>query len=214
MCHAHYEKWEKINNRWNRTTKSRKNQNVWREGKLEVLRNIGSGYHQASEYKRKKKKDEKKKKKEKRKEYYRRTRKLLHQTKLFRRKFIKGINTKTVSLVRYAEPFLEWTKEKLRQMNQTAKKLMTMYKRDDIDYICQKKKKKRLPSIEDCKGFDKYTKKSKERLIAVSSNRNGILRSNRKITKTKKSVIERKTTICRAETTNWGDCKPNDLYMS
>ena len=44
------------------------------------------------------------------KEYLRRTRKLL-ETKLSRRKLIKGINTWAVSLVRYSGPFLKWTRD-------------------------------------------------------------------------------------------------------
>ena len=34
MCHANNEIWKKRNNLKNRTTKSRKNQNAWRKGKL------------------------------------------------------------------------------------------------------------------------------------------------------------------------------------
>ena len=45
MCHAGNEKWEKINN-GRRTAKSEKSQNAWKEGKLQVLGNIGSGHHQ------------------------------------------------------------------------------------------------------------------------------------------------------------------------
>ena len=36
---------------------------------------------------------------------------------------IKGINTKAVSLVRYSGPFLKWTKEEFRQMDQKTKEL-------------------------------------------------------------------------------------------
>ena len=45
MCHARNENWKKTNNKRNRTTKSRKNQNASRKGKLQVLGNIRSGYH-------------------------------------------------------------------------------------------------------------------------------------------------------------------------
>ena len=51
------------------------------------------------------------------KEYLRRTRKLLN-TKLSSRNRIKGINIWTVPLVRYSGPFLKWTKDELRQMDQ------------------------------------------------------------------------------------------------
>ena len=51
------------------------------------------------------------------KEYIGRTRKLL-ETKLFRRNLIKGINTWAVPLVRYSGPFLKWTRDERRQMDQ------------------------------------------------------------------------------------------------
>ena len=56
------------------------------------------------------------------KEYLRRTRKLF-KTKLSRRNLIKGINTWTVPLVRYSRPFLKWTREELRQIDQRTRKL-------------------------------------------------------------------------------------------
>ena len=45
----------KRNNCGSRNTKSGKNQNARREGKLQLLTNIGSGYHQTSGDKRKNK---------------------------------------------------------------------------------------------------------------------------------------------------------------
>ena len=51
------------------------------------------------------------------KEYLRRTRKLL-KTKLSCRNLIKGINTWAVPLIRYSGPFLKWTREELKQMDQ------------------------------------------------------------------------------------------------
>ena len=87
-----------------------------------------------------------------RKEYLRRTRKLL-ETKLNSRNLIKGINTWAVLLVRYSGPFLKWTSDKLRQMDQ--RKLMTMHKalhpRDDVDrlYVPRKEWGRELASIED-----------------------------------------------------------------
>ena len=51
------------------------------------------------------------------KEYLRRTRKLL-ETKLRCRNLIKGINTWAVSLVRYFGPFLKWTRDELKNMDQ------------------------------------------------------------------------------------------------
>ena len=42
------------------------------------------------------------------------------------RNHIEEIITLVVSLVRYSGPFLEWTREELREMNQRTKKSMTM----------------------------------------------------------------------------------------
>ena len=77
-------------------------------------------------------------------EYPRRTRKLL-DTELSRRNLINGINTWAELLVRYSGPFLKWTRDELRQMDQRTRKLMTMHKalhpRDDVDRtICIKKR--------------------------------------------------------------------------
>ena len=89
------------------------------------------------------------------KEYFRRTRKLL-ETKLLSRNLIKGINTWAVTLVRYSGPFLKWTREELKQMNQKTRKLMTMHKvlhpRDDVDrlYVPRKEGGRGLTSIKYC----------------------------------------------------------------
>ena len=88
------------------------------------------------------------------KEYLKRTRKLL-ETRLSSRNLIKGINTWVVPLVRYSGPFLKWTKEELKQMDQRTRKLMTTYKalhpRDDVDklYVSRKEGGRGLASIED-----------------------------------------------------------------
>ena len=47
-CALFIMKSEKVINRRNWTTKPRKNQKVWRKGKLQVLGNTGSGHHQIS----------------------------------------------------------------------------------------------------------------------------------------------------------------------
>ena len=60
-------------------------------------------------------------------EYLRRTIKLL-ETKHSSRNLIKGINTWAVLLVRYSGPFLKWTRDELKQMDQRTRKLMTMHK--------------------------------------------------------------------------------------
>ena len=85
---------------------------------------------------------------------YLRTRKLL-ETELSSRNLIKGINTWAISLVRYSGPFLKWTRDELKQIDQITRKLMTMHKvlhpRDDVDrlYVSRKEGRKGLASIED-----------------------------------------------------------------
>ena len=54
------------------------------------------------------------------KEYLRRTRKLL-ETKLSGRNLIKGTKTSAVPLVRYFGPFLKWTRDVLKQMDQRTR---------------------------------------------------------------------------------------------
>ena len=87
------------------------------------------------------------------KEYLGRTRKLL-ESKLSTRKLIKGINTGDVPLVRYSGPFLKWTRDELKHMDQRTRKLMTMHKalhlRDDIDrlYVSRKEEGTGLVSID------------------------------------------------------------------
>ena len=88
------------------------------------------------------------------KEYLRRTRKLL-ETKLSGRNHIKGINTWAVILVRYSGPFLKWTRDELKQMDQRTRKIMTKYKtlhpREDVDglYVSRKERGRGFASIED-----------------------------------------------------------------
>ena len=77
------------------------------------------------------------------KEYLRRIKKLL-EIKLSSRNLIKGINTWAVHLVRYSGPFVKWTREELKQMDQRTRKPMTIHKalhpRDDVDrlYVSRK----------------------------------------------------------------------------
>ena len=84
----------------------------------------------------------------------RRNRKLL-ETKLSRRNFIKGINTWAVPLVRYPGPFLKWTTDELKQMDQRTRKLRTMHKalhpRDDVHgrYVLRKEEVRGLASSDD-----------------------------------------------------------------
>ena len=78
-----------------------------------------------------------------RKEYLGRTIKLL-ETKLCNRNLLKEINICAVPLVRYSGPFLKWTREELRQIDQMARKLIPTHKalhlKDVIDYMNQEKK--------------------------------------------------------------------------
>ena len=88
------------------------------------------------------------------KEYLRRTRKSF-EIKLYSRNFDKGKNTWAVPLVRFSGPFLKWTREEVKQMDQRTKQLMTMHKalhpRDDIEslYVSRREGGKGLASIED-----------------------------------------------------------------
>ena len=72
-----------------------------------------------------------------------RTIKLL-ETKLSSRNLIKGINTWAVPIVRYSGPFIKWTEDEFKQMDQRTRKLMKMHKaihaRDDVDrlYVSRK----------------------------------------------------------------------------
>ena len=72
------------------------------------------------------------------KEYLRKTRKL-HETKLSSRNPIKRVNTWAVLLVRYLGPFLKWTRNELKEIDQRIRKIMTMHKalhpRDDVDRL-------------------------------------------------------------------------------
>ena len=114
------------------------------------------------------------------KEYLRRTRKLL-KTKLSCRNLIKGINTWAVPLARYSGPFLKWTIEELKQMDQRTRKLMTMHKalhpRYDIDrlYVSKKEGGRGLATIEDTIGasiqqLEDYIEKHERRLITAIRN--------------------------------------------
>ena len=113
-----------------------------------------------------------------RKEYLRRTRKLI-ETKLPSRNLIKGINTWAVPLVRYSGPFLKWTRDELKQMDQRTRKLMTMHKalhpRDDVDrlYVSKKDGERGLASIEDSvdasiQRFEDYIEKHERGLITAT----------------------------------------------
>ena len=136
------------------------------------------------------------------KEYLRRTRKLL-ETKLSSRNLIKGINTWTVPLVRYSGPFLKWTRDELRHMDQRTRKLMTMHKalhpRDDVDrlYVTRKEGGKGLASIEDSvdtsiqRRLEDYIEKHERGLITAIRNNTDNTIDNR-MTTTRKQKWEGK----------------------
>ena len=67
----------------------------------------------------------------------------------------KGINTWAVTPVKYSGPFLKWTRDELKQMDQRTRKLMTMHKAlhpwDDVDrlYVSRKEGGREPASIEE-----------------------------------------------------------------
>ena len=105
-------------------------------------------------------------------------------TKFYSRNLVKGIITWAVPLIRYSEPFLKWTREELKQMNQRTRKLMTMHKtlhlRDDVDspYVSRKVGGRGLASIENSvdasrQQLEDYIEKRGGRLIeAIRNNTN------------------------------------------
>ena len=135
------------------------------------------------------------------KEYLRRTRKLL-ETNLSCRNLIKGMNTWAVSLVRSSGPFLKWTREELRQMNQRTRKPMTMHKalhpRDDVDrlYVPRKEGGRGFASIEDSvdtsiERLKDFIEKHERGLITAIRNNTDNSIDNR-MTKTRKQKWEGK----------------------
>ena len=104
-----------------------------------------------------------------------------YETKLSNRSLIKGINTWAVPLVRYSGPFLKWTRDELKQMNQRTRKLMTMHNalhsRDDVDrlYVPRKEGGRGLTSIKDSidasiQRLKDYIEKHKRGLITAIRN--------------------------------------------
>ena len=118
------------------------------------------------------------------------------------RNLIKGINTWVVPLVRYSGPFLKWTRDELRQMNQRTRKLMIMHKalhpRADVDrqYVPRKDGGRGLASIDDnvdtsIQRLEDYVKKHERGQITVIRNNIDNTIYNR-ITKTRKQKWEGK----------------------
>ena len=123
------------------------------------------------------------------KEDLRRIKRLL-ETKLYRRKLVKGINTWAVLFARYSGPFLKWTREKLKQMDQGTRKQMTMHKslhpRGYVDWLyVSRKGGRRLASIEDSvdasiQRLEDYIEKRLGRLVRATRNNT----DDRRISKT------------------------------
>ena len=97
------------------------------------------------------------------------------------RNLIKGINSWDVPLIRYSGPFLKWTRDELKQMDQRTRKLMTMLKalhpRDDVDrlYVSRKEGGRGIASIEDSvdasiQRLEDYTEKHERGLITAIRN--------------------------------------------
>ena len=131
------------------------------------------------------------------KEYLRRTSRQL-ETKFSSKNLIKGIDTWDVPLVRYSGPFLKWTKDELKQMDQRIRTLMTMHKalhpRDDVDrlYVSRKKEGRGLASIKDSvdasiQRLENYIEKHERGLItAIRNNTDNTMANRRTISRKQK----------------------------
>ena len=84
-------------------------------------------------------------------------------------------------LVRYSGPFLKWTRDELKQMDQRTRKLMTMHKvlhhKDDVDrlYVSRKEGGRGLASTEDTvdasiQRLEDYIEKHERGLITAIRN--------------------------------------------
>ena len=89
------------------------------------------------------------------KEYVRRLRKIL-KSKLNGGNLVRGVNTWTVSLLRYSAAFVSWRKSELQAIDRKTRKLFTIYgalhPKSDVDrlYIPRKERGRGLISIDDC----------------------------------------------------------------
>ena len=109
------------------------------------------------------------------------------------------------TLVRYAGPFLKWTRDELRQMDQRTRKLMTLHKalhpRDDIDrlYVPRKEGQRGFASIEVSvdtwiQRLEDYIQKDERGVItAIRNNTDNTIDNGMTITREQK--IERKATL-------------------
>ena len=112
------------------------------------------------------------------KEYIRRIRKVL-KSKLNCGNLVRGVNTWSVSLLRYSSAFVIWRKSEPQAMDRKTRKLFTIYgalhPNSDVDrlYIPRKEGGRGLISIKDCvelaiRGLEVYVHGSEERLIQVA----------------------------------------------
>ena len=89
------------------------------------------------------------------KEYITRIRKVL-KSKLNGENLACGVNTWTVSLIRFSAAFVSWTKSEQQAIDRKTRKLFTMYgafhPKSDVDrlYIPRKERGRGLISTEDC----------------------------------------------------------------
>ena len=109
------------------------------------------------------------------KEYIRRLRKVL-KSKLNCGNLVRGVNTWTISRLRYSSVFVTWRKNELQAIDRKTRKLFTIYgalhPKSDVDrlYIPRKKGGGGLISIEDCaelaiRSLEVYVHGNEERLI-------------------------------------------------
>ena len=118
MRHTNNEKLEMIHDGRNRTTKPRKNQNARRTGNLQILRDIGSGQHQAIGHEGKNLKRESQK-----------IEKATRNQIIYCRNLIKGINIWAVSVL-----FLKWTREQWTREQENSWRLYISRKEGGIGF--------------------------------------------------------------------------------
>ena len=92
---------------------------------------------------------------------------------------VRGVNTWTVSLLRYSAAFVSWSRSVLEAIDRKTRKLFTIYgalhPKFDVDrlYIPTKKGGRGLISLEDCvklamRGLELYVHGSEERFIQAA----------------------------------------------
>ena len=112
------------------------------------------------------------------KEFIRSLRKIL-KSKLNGGNLVRGVNTWTVSLLRYSAAFVSWRKSEMQAIDRETRKLFTIYgalhPKSDVDrlYIPRKEGGRGLISIEDCvelaiRDLEVYVHGSEERLIQAA----------------------------------------------